>query len=199
MDKGRAGAVHLGVLLAASMLAGCAAWRPSPAPVVDSDTRPILPAATLGGSQLARQVVSAAFADQAATLQCVVDVTPEHMTLVALNAMGLRLFSVVVAGGKTLAERTPGVSDAIRPERILADIQLAYWPLAALQKAYAGTSWSVSEPVAGTRRLLHDGRLAEEVHYAQPAGDRWQGRLWLANFAQGYSLSVDSQPMSRTP
>ncbi|MGH8506126.1 MAG: DUF3261 domain-containing protein [Stenotrophobium sp.] len=195
----RAGAANIGVLLASLMLSGCALLRPSPAPAPDADARPILSAETLGGSQLARQVVSAAFADQAATLQCVVDVTPEHMTLVALNAMGLRLFSVVVAGGKTLAERSPGVPAAIQPERILADIQLAYWPLAALQTAYAGTRWSVSEPVAGTRRLLHDGRLAEEVHYAQPGGNRWQGRLWLANFAQGYSLSVDSQPMSRVP
>lgn len=195
----RAVAIKISVLLAVLMLTGCALLRPSPAPSANADQRPILSATTLGSPQLARQIVSAAFADQTATLQCIVDVTPEHMTLVALNALGLRLFSVVVAGGKTLAERMPGVPPAIQPERILADIQLAYWPLAALQKAYAGSRWSVSEPVAGTRRLLHDGKLAEEVHYSQPDADRWQGRLWLANFEQGYSLSVDSQPMKRTP
>ena len=192
---GRAGARKISLLLASLTLGGCALLRPAPVRQPAAAPRPTLSADTLGTSQIARQVVHAAFGERDATLQCVLQVTPERIALVALNAVGLRLFSVTVANGQTTVERAPGVPDNVQPERILADIQLAYWPLAALQTAYAGTDWNVTEPFTGTRRLLHDGRLAEEVHYAQNTDDHWQGRLWLSNFEFGYSLAVDSQPL----
>ncbi|MGH8541785.1 MAG: DUF3261 domain-containing protein [Stenotrophobium sp.] len=156
---------------------------------------PTLPAASLGATRAAQQVLHAAFGDRDATMQCLVDVTPARISVIGLNAVGLRLFSVKVENGQTTVERSPGVPDTVQPARILADIELAYWPLTALQTAYANTPWQVSEPFPGTRRLLRDGRLIAEVHYAQPSGDRWQGRLWLSNFEFGYSLAVDSQPV----
>ena len=162
-----------------------------------SQMPPLLPAASLGHSHSAQQIVRAAFADNEATMQCVVDITPQHMSVVALNAMGLRLFSIRVENGETTVERMPGVPEQIQPERILSDIQLAYWPLEKLQQAYRGSAWQVSEPFASTRRLKHDGRLIAEVHYAQTGKDPWRERLWLSNYQFGYSLSVTSQSQER--
>ena len=179
------------------MLGGCALGQthalPPSAPV--QMTMPPLSAASLGQSRSAQQIVRAAFGDQEATLQCVVDVTPQRLSVIAVNALGLRLFSVSVIDGVMTVERAPGVPEQVQPEQILRDIQLAYWPLAALQSAWAADGWNVSAPFAGTRRLKRNGRLIAEVHYAQPAQDAWRGRLWLSNYALGYSLAVDSQPM----
>lgn len=182
-------------LLIALMLCGCVSVPTQTTPLPPA--MPLLSAESLGQTRGARQIVHAAFADTEVTMQCVVEITPHRISVIALNAMGLRLFSVVVEDGKTTVERSPGVPEQVQPERILSDIQLAYWPLPKLQQAYAGTDWQVSEPFASTRRLKRGGRLIAEVHYAQTGKDLWRGRLWLSNYEFGYALSVNSQPQER--
>jgi len=181
-------------MLSALLLSGCANFAASPPPAAAKVSVPPLPAATLGQTRSAVQIVRAAFGKQEATMQCAVDVAPQRMQVVALSAMGLRLFGVTVENGQTTVERAPGVPEQIQPEQILRDIQFCYWPLAALQAGYQGTSWEVSEPFAGTRRLKRDGRLIAEVHYSKPGTDPWRSRLWLTNFEYGYSLAVDPAP-----
>jgi len=182
------------VLLSALLLGGCASVQTSSPAGSGHLPIPPLPAATLGETRNALQIVRAAFGQQEATMQSAVDITPERMQVVALSAMGLRLFSVTVENGKTTVERAPGIPEQVQPEQILRDIQLCYWPLAALQAGYQGTPWDVSEPFAGTRRLKRDGRLIAEIHYSKPGTDPWRSRLWLANFEYGYSLAVDPAP-----
>jgi hypothetical protein len=182
-------------VLLALLLAACTAVPTHP--VSTAAALPVLPAASLGQSRSAQQIVRAAFADNEATMQCVVEITPQRMSVVALNAMGLRLFSVAVENGQTTVERMPGVPEQIQPERILSDIQLAFWPLEKLQQSYRGTPWQVSEPFAGTRRLKREGRLIAEVHYAQPGKSPWSERLWLSNYEFGYSLAVTTKAQGR--
>lgn len=181
------------LLLGLLSLSACATMQRSAA-ISSAVPIPILPAASLGQSHSAQQIVRAAFADQEATMECAVDVKPERMQVVAINAVGLRLFSVKLENGQTSVERAPGVPEQIQPEQILRDIQFCYWPLAALQNGLRGTPWQVSEPFPGTRRLKRDGRLIAEVHYAKPGNDLWRGRLWLSNFEYGYSLAVEPAP-----
>ena len=198
MNKAEAGGHKLQLLVSAmlTLLLSACATVPAP-PDSTAAVLPVLPAASLGQSRSAQQIVRAAFADTEATMQCVVEITPQRMSVVALNAMGLRLFSVAVEDGQTTVERMPGVPEQIQPERILSDIQLAFWPLKKLQQSYRGTPWQVSEPFAGTRRLKREGRLIAEVHYAQSGKDLWRGHLWLSNYEFGYSLAVTSQAQGR--
>ena len=189
------GDIRIALLTAVMLLGGCAMQGAGPSTRPAAAQPPPLPADSLGQSRGAQQVVRAAFGTQEATMTCVVDITAQRMNVIALNAVGMRLFSVSVAEGKLEVERAPGVPDQVQPEQILRDIQLAYWPLAVLQDAWRNSSWDVSEPFAGTRRLKRDGRLIAEVHYAQPGKDPWRGRLWLSNFEFGYALAVDSQPV----
>lgn len=198
MNKAEAGGhklQHGMSVLLALLLSACATVSAPPASTASA--LPVLPAASLGQPRSAQQIVRAAFADSEATMQCVVEITPQRMSVVALNAMGLRLFSVAVEDGQTSVERMPGVPEQIQPERILSDIQLAFWPLEKLQQSYRGTPWQVSEPFAGTRRLKREGRLIAEVHYAQSSKNPWSGHLWLSNYEFGYSLAVTPQPQGR--
>jgi hypothetical protein len=175
---------------AALFLLGCAAMAPRPASVVAG--LPVLAPATLGESRTAQQVLHVAFGGRDATLSAVLSITPERLQVVGLNAVGLRLFTVEYAGGELKSERSPGLPSEVDPARVLADLQLAFWPLAALQAATRDTAYEISEPYARARRLKRDGRLIAEVHYAD---DRpWNGRVWLSNFEHGYSLAVDSAP-----
>ncbi|MGQ0618682.1 MAG: DUF3261 domain-containing protein [Panacagrimonas sp.] len=153
---------------------------------------PLSPA-SLGQTRTVRQIVHAAYADHEATMQCVLSVDADRLRLIALGALGNRLFTLSHDGERSSLESVPPVPADLPPERLLDDIQFALWPLPALQARLAGSDWQLSEPTPGTRRLRFGGRLIAEVHYAGP--DPWNGRLWLSNFQIGYTLTVDSAPL----
>lgn len=152
----------------------------------------MLPPQSLGRSLERQQILRVAYAATGATFQCVVRATPAEITVIGLLPMGPRAFSLTWDGVQLKAESAVNDQAAPRPEQMLADLELAFWPLAALQSA-AGTQWSVSEPQPGVRRIVHRGRLYAEVR-RDGGGDPWDGHSWLVNFAQGYSLDIDSRP-----
>jgi hypothetical protein len=141
----------------------------------------------------ASQVIHAAYGDRAATLRTALEVSASDIRLVGVTATGQRLFSASYDGQAVSAERGTFVPADIQPERVLADMQLALWPLPALRQAL-GANYDVAEPFAGVRRLTRDGRLVAEVHYA--GDDPWSGRLWLVSFEHGYSLTVDTTTLT---
>ena len=180
---------QLGCLIPSLLLAGCAAAPPQPAAAPEQP--PLLPPASLGAPHEAQQILRAAFGEHEATLRCVVRATPEHIELIALTALGQRAMSVDWNGRDWKVESAPMVPTAMRPEWLVADLQLALWPLASLQAAYRPAGWDVSDPGGGVRRLRHDGKLVAEVHYAD--ADPWHGRYWISNFRYGYAISVQAE------
>jgi hypothetical protein len=191
-----------GCLLLAALLAGCVTAPRGPTPA-DASSRDAKPAPAVAASpafappgalspRSATQIVHAAFGARVATLQTAIQLDAAGLRVIGLSATGMRLFTASYDGEKISAERSPFVPKEISPERVLADMQLALWPLESLERAYAGTGRAVSEPFAGVRRLLSDGKLAAEVHYA--SADPWNGRLWFVSFESGYSLTIDTTP-----
>lgn len=180
---------RLPLLVLALALGGCALTPPHEAPLAF----PLLEPSTLGATRSTRQLLHGAFGKHDLAFQCVVDAGPRHLTVVGLSALGQRWFSLRHGGRGLESEISPQAPDLLDPRRVLADLQLALWPLAALQQAVSGSAWQVTEPAPATRRLRRDGRLVAEVHYA--GADPWQGQLWLSNFETGYTLSVESRPV----
>jgi hypothetical protein len=173
------------------LLIGLAACTSAPTrPAQELVWHPLAPA-SLGASRTVTQVLRAAFADREITLNCVVTVDSQSMTIIGLTAIGARVFTLKFDGTTMEVHAAITLPPQFKPERLLEDVQLAYWNLATLQSALAGTDWQVSEPAERTRRLKRAGRLIAEVHYAD--ADPWTGKLWLANFASGYSLSIESK------
>lgn len=177
-------------LLCAALLQACAL---APAPPASLPLLQSLSPAALGQSRRSRQIVHAAFGEREATLQCVLSVDAQRIGVIGLTATGQRLFGLDYDGSRSTVDASAMLPAQIPPERLLTDLQLVYWPLAAWQAATAGSAWRVSETVPGTRRLHYHERLVAEVHYA--GGDPWNGRVWLSNFQFGYALTVDAQPL----
>src|SRR3546814_15580266 len=103
--------------------------------------------------------------------------------------MGQRVFTLDYDGSDLKTWRAPFAPDAIDPQRIVADLQFAYWPLPALKSAWQIGETQVIEPRPGLRRLIHGDRIVAEVHSA--TADRFPARLWLVNFVYGYSLDIE--------
>jgi len=177
------------VLLVALLLSACGLLG-----VREPPTSPqLLPPSSLGRSVGVLQIVRGAYGEQDLAFQCVVEVNAQQLTMIGLSAQGQRLFSLRYDGEKLDVESSALAPPGLDPRRVLADLQLALWPLASLQQSFAGTPWHLSEPAPATRRLRREGRLVAEVHYG--SADPWLGPLWLSNFEAGYSLSIESQPL----
>lgn len=176
-----------------ALILGLSACASAPPSHPDAAPRPLVPPASLGGERVVNQVVRAAFGERELTFNCVVTVKNGAMTLVGLSAVGVRLFTIRYDGKAVQSEATVAIPGGFAPERLLADLQLVFWPLASLQEPMRAAGWELSEPAPGTRRLRRGGKLIVEAHYSSE--DAWSGRSWLANFEYGYSLQIDSQAL----
>jgi len=180
----------MAVCAALFVLTACAV---APPPKPAASLRPLMAPATLGGDRTVSQVVRGAFGAREITFNSVVTVKDGSMTLIGLDPLGVRLFTIRYDGKAVQAETTPTLKGPFIPERLIADMQLVFWPLASLVQPMRASGWEVSEAAPGVRRLRHGDELIAEAHYA--GGDPWSGRSWLVNFEFGYSLQIDSQAM----
>jgi len=138
----------------------------------------------------AEQILTLSAGDRTTTLQAYVDVTPQKISVVGATALGQRVLSFTRDAAGLRVEAAEG---GIDPQQVLADLQLATWPLAALQAA-AGSPWRISEPRPGLRRVLRGDEPFAEIHYAGPQPP-WHGRIWLVNFPNRYTLDIESRPL----
>lgn len=173
----------LGVLL----LAGCAASPRATSPTAVD--RPLV-APSAAGDRAVSQVVRGAVGAREMTLNCVVSIQGNEMSVIGLNAMGVRLFTLRYDGRAVTAEKTFGLPEELKPEFLIADLQFVFWPLKSLEGPLREAGYQVSEPAPGTRRLRRGDRLIAEAHYS--GADPWAGRSWLVNLEYGYSLQIEA-------
>ena len=171
---------------AALLLAGCASLHGTP-------TRfDPLPPASFGGSHRAEQILNYTQGERSMRLQAYVEISPEKMSVLATTALGQRVLQVS-RDAQGLHVETALPDGAVSPDEVLNNLQLALWPLPALQAALAGTDWTATEPAPGTRRIAKAGLAYAEIHYANHSA--WDGRWWLVNFEQRYSLDIESKSL----
>jgi hypothetical protein len=138
----------------------------------------------------ASQVIHAVYGARSMTLSTAIQLDAASLKVVGVTATGQRLFTARWDGTAVSAQKSAFVPDNVDPERVLADVQLALWPLPAVQEAFGEAGLEVTEPFAGVRRLRRGDALIAEVHYA--GADPWNGRLWFVNFEFDYSLTIDT-------
>lgn len=157
---------------------------------------PLLSPASLMQSHQVSQVLRGDYADNSFSLRSVVTVDAQQLTVIGLSSMGLRAFTLKYDGHNLSEQRAPQVPDSLQARQLLNDLQLAFWPLPALQQAWQAAGGEVTEPYPGTRRLKRANTLLAEVHYA---ADPWNGRVWLRHFDYPYSLYIESSPLEKGP
>jgi len=176
------------VLSVASLLNACAQ---APVQSQASPPRPLAAPATLQTDRVAQQIVRGAFGEREMTMNCIVSVRGDLLTVIGLTALGARVFTIRYDGSQVQVEKELPTPPQLTAERLLADIQLAFWPSAALQPVLAQQGWRLTEPFPRTRRLWRGSALVGEVHYDDD--DPWRGRSWLVNLQHGYTLGIESR------
>jgi hypothetical protein len=145
----------------------------------------------LGYSIEATQLITARFADKVQVFQAYVSVSPEKITLIALDPFGNRALTVTVTDDAIHTEAAPIVPSVLHAENILADLALVYWPASSIQRRLEGTSASLYDDES-ERKITVDGREVVQVKYESPHEHSWAKHAHLRNIAYGYELDLQS-------
>ncbi|WP_439136222.1 DUF3261 domain-containing protein [Pseudomaricurvus sp.] len=139
------------------LLAACSSW-PSRHQLPEL---PLLSPASLGQQWQLTQSVSIAPLSAATdnrqpqTLLAAWSVTEERLDLAGLTLMGQTLLTLSYDGDNFSESTSPLLPDEVSGRDILTQIQLAYWPVDVIQKALAGSDWTLE---ATGDRILYLGQ-----------------------------------------
>jgi len=144
----------------------------------------------LGRSLETMQLVTARFGDRVLTFESRLSASAAQFLMVALDPLGRRLLTIAWSDAGLVFEAGAAAPAAMRPENILADLVILYWPEAVVRRAVAPATLE-SEP--GWRAVSAGGHVIARADY-QPArpGEPWSGRLRYENLAWGYVLDIES-------
>ncbi len=177
----------------ALLLAACAHQAPAPAvPLLH------LSPASLGRElALAQRLTVLTLPDAAAdtvvrerSLETQLQVDAQSLQLAAM-ALNQRVMRLQWDGRQLQVERHPLLPAEVDPERVLRDLQLSCWPLAAVQGALPA-GWQAAD-ANDVRELTFDGQLQLRVEGVNRACR--SGRITLDNRREGYRLSIESREM----
>jgi len=150
----------------------------------------------LGYSLEATQLITAHFRDQVQVFQAYISVSPEKITVIALDPFGGRAMTINATDDGIRSEVAPMVPAVLRPANILADIAIVYWPTPAVRRGLIGTSASLNEypghDDSRERVISVDGREVVHVTYDAPHENSWTKFARLRNIAYGYELDLQS-------
>ena len=165
---------------------GCAAPRPLLTPMAPE---------TLGAVVEVRQQITARFGGDTRTMQVALKVAPNDLTLIGLTAVGQRLFTLSWNGRHAELVSSVDQLEDMDPARILADLQLAYWPLPALRAALPD---GLRLEQYGTARVLWRDSELLWVASSQTT-ERWTSTITLYNARIGYRLTIRPLALGARP
>jgi hypothetical protein len=127
-------------------------------------------------------------------------ISAEAVELAALTPEGVSLFTLRYDGEHMDVRYQLAAADSVRkqqlpPAAIVADLQLVYWPVAALNER-GGKHWQVRE-TATQRELLLDGKPVERATYS--GADPWSSPVQLEHLRYGYHLTITTLTQTLLP
>ena len=146
----------------------------------------------LSQSVEASQMVTARYGDQSFAFEGHISATPERFLMVGLDSLGRRTITITWTDAAITYEAAPWLPAQLRPENVLADMVLLYWPELSVRSALAPSGGAVTVS-PGRRRISRNDQTIVMIEY-EPAedGSSWSGRLRYRNLAFNYELDVMS-------
>jgi hypothetical protein len=147
--------------------------------------------ADLGRSVQAMQLITVQRDGDTYVFEGQISITPERFLLVGTDPMGRRAMTVTWTEAGVTTESAPWMPSALRPDSMLADIVMLYWPEDVVRRAIApaGAELVVN---AKSRTVRINGRDVLHVDYDQSGTGPWTGSLHYANHGWGYEITVRS-------
>jgi len=165
------------LLVATAWLGGCQSW-------LVPQARPLAP--PLGSDHNLQHRLRIERDDRALNLHAVLASTPGDTRVVAMTETGVPVFQLHQTTQGLETQQSALMPEAVPMSLILADIQLVFWPAAALRDALP-PPWTLRREPHG-RALYKGDRLEARVRYRHRDG--WHGPATLDNLHHGYRLTI---------
>lgn len=123
-----------------------------------------------------------------------IEIEPRRMVMVGSTPGGNSLFSLEYRDGGLNMTVSPMVPAQLDPAWVLADFQMTFWPLPALEEALAVSPCRIRQQ-ASRRELLCGGERVVRIEYSGPSP--WQGPVNFYNERWGYEYTIDTLEWDR--
>lgn len=143
----------------------------------------------LGPARRIVQQLTAQWPGREESLLCILELDNQRIAMAGLTTDGLSLFNLSYDGQRLQSDKTPLMPVSVAPERIIADLQLVYWPLASLTKILP-RHWRL-ETANSHRRLYFNDGLRVEVRY-RSTDVMWPKIVELINHEYNYRLYIET-------
>jgi hypothetical protein len=140
----------------------------------------------LGHGVDAVQLVTARRGGESFVFECRLSVDGQRLLLAGSDSMGRRAMTVRWSQDGITVERADWLPTSVRPENILADMVLLYWPEEVVRRGLSGAALTQTS----------QGRAIGEAIAISWQGDPWNGLSRLVNTAWGYEIEVRSVRVS---
>jgi hypothetical protein len=179
---------RLACLLWLLVLGGCATGARR-----DLQEMPLLPPAAFGGEAQAQQrlMLSRESGGDTLTLEAAVEVDTAELRVAGV-LLGQRILLLVWDGRRLQQTRAPVVPEDLNGRAILRDLQLVYWPAAAIRAALP-RGWRLQEEAA--MRQLYRGATVVFESRRSDAVPLGSASLW--NHLGQYRIDIESSYESR--
>jgi hypothetical protein len=131
-------------------------------------------------------------------LEIALDIRQQSLQMIVMTTLGRRLATLSYTQGQYHLKAEPGAPDTSPYQQLLADIQMIFWPLAALNGA--GGGWHFEQyfeqrlgqrlEQQQQRSAWYDGRLIARISTRDSWS--WTGAYQYHNQINGYQLSLQS-------
>jgi hypothetical protein len=153
--------------------------------LTDSQTIRLLPPSALGRDFESYQQIEGSYRGESHYLEVYVQADRERLVMVAYNSFGAKVFEMEQAADwlRFSAALSPG---RIKPEYILADFQLCFFPAGPLRRNLSAAGLSFEEQREGEallRTVSSEGRIIIEIR-------RTAGEVRYRNLLRGYQYIV---------
>jgi hypothetical protein len=181
------------VLALGAALTGCATvpLRPGETRIAPSVVFTLPSPATLGYPVAATELITAHVRGNTLAFEAHIEITPDAIDLVGLDPFGRRALTIHWHAGVLSYEAAPWLPDRVKPENILADIALTYWPEAAIRAGLAA-SGATLEASPNHRSIVAGGHAIISIDYDGAEAERWTGMVRYRNEALDYDLDIRS-------
>jgi len=149
--------------------------------------------AELGRSVDVVQRITARYGQQAYLFEARLAIDPDQVRLVGTDPMGRRALTLTWTRHTLDVQRASFLPEMVRPENVLADLILMFWPEAAVRRGLAEAGATVTVHGA-TRSVMQGGDEVVVIRYEEghDGGGMTGGAAHLTNRAWHYDIDVRS-------
>lgn len=179
-------------LLSYPLLSCVSASTDAPAAIIAKNLSIALPTPQeFGRAVTVAQLITARHREETYRFEAQISISSDRLDLIGIDVFGRRALTLTATATGLAASRAPEFPDFIRPENVLADLAVIYWPADSLRRRLVGTG-AVLRTEERRRSLLVGGREVIRVDYesAQEIAFAGVARYW--NFDLGYELHLRS-------